>query len=165
MSSNLGWLAYLGLGLVGGWLGSYLKIPAGTLIGAMLTIIVFKMFTHLHWEIPKGFNFALQIVLGVTVGATFQPELLQAMKKIAVPVVLSCVVLVGTGALMAVVFTKLGLLDIGTAYLGTSPGAMSALIALALESKAEPTLMVCFHFFRVVFVLLTAPLIFKWISG
>jgi membrane AbrB-like protein len=87
------------------------------------------------------------------------------MKKIAIPVIISCVVLVGTGVILAVVFTRLGLLDIGTAYLGTSPGAMSALIVLALESEAQPMLVVCFHFIRVVFVILTAPLIFRLVSG
>jgi membrane AbrB-like protein len=165
MSSSLGLFAYLGLGLVGGALGAKLKIPAGALIGAMLTIIVFKMTMKMHWEIPKGFTFALQVFLGIMVGATFQPELLHVMKKIALPVIISCVVLVGVGILMAAVFAKLGLLDFGTAYLGTSPGAMSALIVMALDSGAQPMLVVCFHFFRVVFVILTAPLIFKWISG
>ena len=165
MSSSLGLFAYLGLGLVGGALGAKLKIPAGALIGAMLTIILFKMTMKMHWEIPKGFTFALQVFLGIMVGATFQPELLHVMKKIALPVIISCVVLVGVGILMAAVFAKLGLLDFGTAYLGTSPGAMSALIVMALDSGAQPMLVVCFHFFRVVFVILTAPLIFKWISG
>ena len=74
-------------------------------------------------------------------------------------------VLVATGALLAVIFTKLGILDMGTAYLGTSPGAMSALVVLALDNPGQPMLVVCFHFFRVIFVILTAPLIFKWISG
>ena len=165
MSSSLGLFAYLGLGLVGGALGAKLKIPAGALIGAMLTIILFKMTMKMHWEIPKGFTFALQVFLGIMVGATFQPQLLHVMKKIALPVIISCVVLVGVGILMAAVFAKLGLLDFGTAYLGTSPGAMSALIVMALDSGAQPMLVVCFHFFRVVFVILTAPLIFKWISG
>jgi len=165
MSSSLGLLTYIGLGIVGGALGAKLKIPAGALIGAMLTIILFKMTMKMHWEIPKGFTFALQVFLGIMVGATFQPDLLHVMKKIALPVIISCVVLVGAGILMAAVFAKLGLLDFGTAYLGTSPGAMSALIVMALDSGAQPMLVVCFHFFRVVFVILTAPLIFKWISG
>lgn len=165
MGSSLGLLSYLCLGLLGGLIGAKLKIPAGTLIGAMVTIIFFKMFMKVHWEIPKSFIFILQVFLGIMVGASFQPELLQVMKKIAIPVIISCVVLVGVGVLMAVIFTRMGILDIGTAYLGTSPGAMSALIVLALESQAQPMLVVCFHFFRVVFVILTAPLIFKFISG
>ena len=165
MSFSPGLLIYLVLGLVGGALGVKLKIPAGALIGAMLTIIVFKMTLKMHWEIPKGFTFALQVFLGIMVGATFQPELLHVMKKIALPVIISSVVLVGAGILMAVIFSRLGLVDFGTAYLGTSPGAMSALIVMALDSGAQPMLVVCFHFVRVVFVILTAPLIFKWISG
>lgn len=165
MNPSLGLLSYLALGLIGGLIGAKLRIPAGTLIGAMVLIICFKMVTKLHWEIPKNFTFLLQVFLGVMVGASFQPELMQAMKRIALPVVISCVVLVGTGVLLAIFFTKLGVLDIGTAYLGTSPGAMSALIVLALDSPAQPMLVVCFHFFRVVFVILTAPFIFRWISG
>jgi membrane AbrB-like protein len=165
MSPSLGLLSYMTLGLIGGLIGAKLRIPAGTLIGAMLAIILFKMFTKLHWETPKNFTFVLQVFLGIMVGASFQPELMQAIKKIALPVVISCVVLVVTGALLAVIFAKFGLLDIGTAYLGTSPGAMSALVVLALDSPAQPMLVVCFHFFRVIFVILTAPLIFRWISG
>jgi membrane AbrB-like protein len=165
MSANLGLLAYLALGLVGGFLGSKLKIPAGTLIGAMLMIILFKAFLHVHWQVPKSFTFALQVFLGVMVGASFQPEMLQYMKRIALPVVISCFVLVGSGLIMSLIFTRLGLLDLGTAYLGTSPGAMSALLVLAFESNVEPMLVVCFHFFRVVFVIVTTPLIFKWLTG
>jgi membrane AbrB-like protein len=165
MSSSLGLLAYLGLGLLGGLLGAKLKIPAGVLIGAMLAVICFKIVMKVHLEVPKGLIFVLQVVVGIGVGAAFQPELLQVMKKIALPVIISCVVLVGVGVIMAIIFTRMGLLDIGTAYLGTSPGAMNVLVVLALESQAHPTLVVCFHFIRVVFVILTAPLIFKLISG
>ena len=54
-------------------------------------------------------------------------------------------------------FARLGLLDLGTAYLGTSPGAMSALIVMALESGKDATVIMCFHFSRVVFIILTLP--------
>jgi uncharacterized membrane protein AbrB (regulator of aidB expression) len=112
MSTSLGLLTYVGLGIVGGVIGAKLKIPARALIGAMLTIILFKMTMKVHWEIPKGVTFALQVFVGIMVGATFQPELFHVMKKIALPVILSCVVLVGVGALMAIVFTRLGMLDL-----------------------------------------------------
>jgi membrane AbrB-like protein len=165
MSSSLGLIGYLGLGLLGGLLGAKLRIPAGALIGAMLTIICFKLFVKVHWEIPKNFTFVIQVFIGIGVGASFQPALMEAMKKIAIPVMISCIVLVGAGVVLAIVFTRLGLVDIGTAYLGTSPGAMSTITVLALESQAQPMLVVCFHFIRVVFVVLTAPLIFKLLSA
>lgn len=165
MNPYLGMLVYLVLGTVGGLAGSKLKMPAGSLIVAMLTIILFKLVTKVDWEVPKSFNFCLQVVLGIMVGSSFHPSMLPVLKKVFIPVVTSTVTLVGTGILLSILFTRLGILDSSTAYLGTSPGAMSALIVLALESQASATLVVCFHFFRVVFVLLTAPFLLKFFSG
>ena len=67
--------------------------------------------------------------------------------------------------------SSMGLLTyIGLAIVGGALGAKlkipaGALIVLALDSGAQPMLVVCFHFVRVVLILLTAPLIFKWLSG
>ena len=163
MNPNLGWLVYIGLGTLGGLAGSRLKIPAGGLIAAMVTIIVFKLITKTHWEMPKGFNFVLQIALGIMVGASFQPAMLPVLKQLIFPVVTSTVT-VSVGILLAIIFTRMHILDAPAAYLSTSPGAMSALIVLAFESGTSATLVVCFHFFRVVFVLLTAPLLLKIFS-
>ncbi len=165
MNPNLGWLVYIALGGLGGLAGSRLKIPAGSLIVAMLTIIAFKLITKTHWVMPKGFNFVLQVALGIMVGASFQPAMLPVLKKLFFPVLTSTVTLVGVGILLSIVFTRLQILDAPSAYLGTSPGAMSALVVLALDSGASATLVVCFHFFRVVFVILTAPLLLKFFSS
>jgi membrane AbrB-like protein len=164
MNPSLGWLVYIALGCLGGVVGSRLKIPAGGLIVAMLTIIAFKLLTRAHWEMPKGFNFVLQVALGIMVGASFQPAMLPVLKEIFFPVLASTVTLVGTGILLSLIFARLHILDAPSAYLGTSPGAMSALIVLAFESGSSATLVVCFHFFRVVFVILTAPLFLKLFS-
>jgi membrane AbrB-like protein len=164
MNPNLGWLVYIVLGCLGGVVGSRLKIPAGSLIVAMLTIIAFKLLTKTHWEMPKGFNFFLQVALGIMVGASFQPAMLPILKKLFFPVLASTITLVGVGILLSLIFTRLNILDAPAAYLGTSPGAMSALIVLAFESGSSATLVVCFHFFRVVFVILTAPLFLKFFS-
>ena len=74
MSLSMLLLWYVVLGLLGGLLGSKLKIPAGVLIGAMLTVICFKIFVKVQWEIPKSFTFVLQVLVGIMVGAAFQPE-------------------------------------------------------------------------------------------
>jgi uncharacterized membrane protein AbrB (regulator of aidB expression) len=88
--------------------------------------------------------------------------MVKILSKIVIPVITSTLVLVGTGILLSIIFTKIGVLDTGSAYLGTSPGAMSALIVLALDSGTNAALVTCFHFFRVVFIVLTTPIIFKF---
>ena len=164
MNFHYGFLVYLGLGLLGGLVGAKLRIPAGSLIVAMLFIIVFKLITSTDWEPPRGFNFVLQVLLGVMVGTSFHPSMIPLLKTIFFPVLTSTLTLAGVGILLSLLFTRMGVMNAPTAYLGTSPGAMSALIVLALEGGGNSTLVVCFHFFRVVFVILTAPLMLKLFS-
>ena len=114
---------------------------------------------------PKSFTFILQVFLGIMVGSTFHPDMAKTLIKIIIPVITSTVILVGAGIVLSIIFTKLNILDPGTAYLGTSPGAMSALIVLAIDNPAKEAFVVCFHFFRVVFIILTAPIIIKYLSG
>ncbi len=165
MNAYYGILAYLVVGAVGGIVGVKLKVPAGALIFAMLAVILFKMTSRVSWEIPKSFDFIAQVILGVMVGASFQPSMLPVLKKIFLPVAASTLTLVGVGLLLSIIFSRLGLLDPVTAYLGTSPGAMSVLVVMALDSQAATPLVVCFHFVRVVFVILTAPFCLKFFSG
>ena len=154
-------LIYLVVGTLGGFLGWKLKIPAGALIGSLLAVICFKLTAKVDWNVPRGFTFVLQVFMGIIVGASFQPEMLKVMGKVFFPVITSTLFLVGTGILLSMLFTRIGCLDMGTAYLGTSPGAMSALIVMALDSGKDATVITCFHFFRVVFIILTMPLIYK----
>ena len=73
-------------------------------------------------------TFVLQVFIGIMVGASFQPGMLQVMGRVFFPVITSTLLLVGTGLLLSMVFTRMGLLDMGTAYLATCLGAMSALL-------------------------------------
>lgn len=152
------------VGLAGGFVGQKLRIPAGALIGALLAVIVLKLILKSEWALPKNVVFLLQVAVGVMVGATFHPSLLPTFYKIIVPVIVSCLVLVISGLLIAFIFSKMGIMDFSTGYLGTSPGAMTVLLVLALENNANATVITCFHLFRVIFVILTAPLILKVIG-
>lgn len=164
--ANLANLAmFIFVGLVGGVVGQKFKIPAGALIGSMLAVIAIKLILKSEWELPKNVVFLLQVAVGIMVGAQFHPSLLPTFYKIIIPVILSCIILVITGILIALLFTKLGILDIGTGYLGTSPGAMTILIVLALENNVNATVITCFHLFRVIFVILTAPLVLKLLGN
>jgi len=154
---------FLAVGTLGGYLGTKLKIPAGALIGSLLAVICFKLISRVDWNVPKTFTFVLQVFLGIMVGASFQPGMLKVMGRVVFPVITSTLLLVGTGLLLSMVFTRMGLLDMGTAYLATSPGAMSALLGVALDSGKDAAVITCFHFFRVVFIILTMPLIYKYL--
>lgn len=153
---------YICFGFIGGICGLKMKIPGGVIIGALLAVIFAKIVFKVDMEIPKSFTFIFQVFLGVIVGSSFQPEMFKMFGKIAIPVITSTIILVGSGIVLSIILTRLGILDIGTAYLGTSPGAMSAIIVLALDNGSNSMLVTCFHFFRIVFIIVTTPLIFKF---
>jgi membrane AbrB-like protein len=118
-----------------------------------------------QWEMPNSFNFITQTLVGVMVASTFHPAMLQTLKQIAMPVILSSLMLVCCGGLLAIVISRLNLLDPATAYIATSPGAMTSLIPMSMEGNGNPLVVTCFHFFRLLFILFTAPWILKALSA
>ena len=164
MNTCSGFGLYLVVGVIGGLIGAKLKIPAGVLTGAMLSVIICKLFMQSQWEMPEGFNFITQTLVGVMVASTFHPAMLKTLKAIALPVILSSLMLVCAGGLLAIFISRLDLLDPATAYMATSPGAMTALIPMSIEGSANSLIVTCFHFFRLLFILFTAPWILKALS-
>jgi hypothetical protein len=164
MNQVIAVVAYLALGTVGGLLGSRVKLPGGIMLGAMLAVLLFKLFTEKPGPIPKSYGLVVQILLGVMVGASYTSDIGRMLSRVILPVVASTLVLVAAGLLICMVLAKAGVLDIQTAYLSTSPGAMSVLVSLAVESQANPPVVLAFHFFRVVFIIVTAPLVFHLIQ-
>ncbi len=164
MNSFVNLFIYLCVGTLGGYLASRLKLPAGTLIGAMLAVVSFKLLVQKSWQIPSSYGFIVQVLVGVAVGCTFYPDMVKSLPKIVLPLIGSTVVLVLTGVLLSLFFARMGFMEISTAYLSTSPGAMSGIIWLAIENQSDAPVVVSFHFFRVVFVILTAPVILKYLS-
>ncbi len=161
--SNL--LIYLAVGGIGGYLGERLRLPAGALIGSMLAVIFFKLAAHTSWDVPPAFRFVAQVLLGIMVGAAFLPEMLKTIGKAAFPIVLSTLVLVAVGIALSVLLTRLGYVEMTTAYLSTSPGAMNAILCMGMVNELNGPMILSFHFFRVMFVNLTAPLVLKYLSG
>lgn len=165
MNAYSGLGLYLCIGAVGGLIGAKFKVPAGVLTGAMLSVVICKLSMQSEWEMPDGANFIIQTLVGVMVASTFHPAMLKTLKLVALPVILSSLVLVCAGGLLAILISRLDLLDPATAYVATSPGAMTALIPLSMEINANPVIVTCFHFFRLLFILFTAPWILKVLSS
>lgn len=152
---------YLGVGLLGGAVGLQLKFPGSVIIGSTLAVLMVKILLKSPWSPHQHINVGIQIMLGIFIGTRYSPELGRMLLKVIFPVIFSTFVVVAAGLIVAIILVKLHILDIPTAYLSTSPGAFSALVTLSLDSNADPSIVAAFHFFRVVFIFITAPIIFN----
>jgi len=155
---------YVLVGLLGAWVGVRLRVPGGALIGAMVAVIIFKTILKQSWPVTGNYSLLVQALAGIMVGIRYDLNMAKVIDVVAGPVVISTIVLVSVGLLLSLFVTKIWPLNIYTAYLGTSPGAMSALIPLADDSPADVGIVGAFHFFRLVFIILIAPLIYKLIQ-
>ncbi len=157
---QLSQLLYMFLaGTFGGLVLWKLKVPSGALMGAMIGVVIYKYISRSQVEFPVSLNLAVQIFIGVSIGALFQVEMMHELKVMFWSVVFSCMALVLAGLLFSFVLIKCGVLDTSTAYLSTSPGAMTAMIGLAMDTSANLPMVMTFHFFRISFVIVTAPAI------
>ncbi len=161
MSNSIGVVVYLLVGLVGGAIGCRLKITGGILIGAMIAVVILNLILGRNIKLPQSYTFIVQVLIGILVGASFSKDFARMLFPIFLPVLLSTLVLVSTGIVVSVVLVKIGLLTPSTAFFSTSPGAMSVILGLAGKTGADLSVILCFHIFRIFFIIITAPLIFR----
>ncbi len=140
----------------GGYVGVKLKIPAGALIGALVAAVAVRFIGVKAKEVPYIFGFVAQVLIGLIIGAGVTSDLFGHLSKTWVPLVISILGLVLIGLVFGLLIHKMGFLDFPAAYLGTSPGAMSAIVLLGVEYGAIVAL---FHFLRIIVVLITAPIV------
>lgn len=151
---------YLVVGTFGGYVGLRFKATGSVIICSMLAVLAVRLFLKHDISLPKSFFFMIQVLVGIMVAASYTPDMAKVFPKIAIPVIVTTLVLVFSGMFIGLILNKLKILDISTSYLGTSPGGMAALIALAKDAKANTTVVAVFHFFRLVFIVITAPIVF-----
>ena len=86
MNHLIDFLCYFFFGMIGGYCGARLKLPAGALMGALLCVVLAKFLLRADWELPKSFDFFLQVAIGVMVAATFHHSMLPTLGRIVLPV-------------------------------------------------------------------------------
>ncbi len=164
MNNNIGLMAYLVVGFIGGFIGYRLKFTGGTLIGAMFAVVLVNVIVGRNFRLPVSYTFVTQVLIGIMVGASFSKEIGRTLLPLLLPVLLSTLVLISAGSIVSIMLVKLGVLDPYTAFFSTSPGAMGVLLGLAGETKADLAIVLSFHIFRIFFIIITAPLAFRFMQ-
>jgi membrane AbrB-like protein len=153
------------IALAGAVLFERLGLPAGALLGALVAVAACNLLGHASVEPTKAIQFLALAALGWGIGAGITPEILQTMRRAALPLVLMVVALLVFAGLSAVVVTRLGVMDGATAFLAASPGALSQMSGLAQAVGADASLVVAVHTARVVSLVLVAPFVARLVAA
>lgn len=152
------WAATAAIALAGAVAGRLVRLPAGLLLGPLL------LAAGLTLALPSG-SFAVPPVLrelafaviGLQVGLHFTAGTVRQAGRLLLPVVVSVVALAAACFGLAAALhatTHASLLD---AYLATTPGGISAVLATAAGTGADATFVVAVQSMRLLAMVLLAP--------
>jgi membrane AbrB-like protein len=135
--------------ILGGLAFDFIGVPAGLISGSMLAVAIAALAGR-PVPFPKLFGQITFVVLGIALGATVTPEQLQGIVTYPLSVLF---LLTATLAIIAATTAYLQYVhgwDRLSALLGSSPGAVSQTVAIAVEMKANIQGVVVVQTFRAI---------------
>lgn len=144
--------------LVGGMgLSARLPIPAGRLLVPMALVLGATAFGIPHAPLPGWLANGALVVLGLWVGLQFDRASLKQAGVTALWAVLLTLGLIAVGFLLGLGVAAGTEITLETALLGTTPGAIETMTAVALEVASQPALVMAMQLFRMLGAVLAGP--------
>ena len=160
----VGLLFTVGCAVTGLLVGRLVPFPAVSMLGPMVVAAVVDL-TGLGSgaQVPDLVQSAAFLVIGLQVGISFTRDSLRTIGR-ALPLALGTILALivacaGLGAVLAAA-TGTSALD---GYLATTPGGLYAVLATATDSGANATFVLAVQVLRLFVMLLSAPLIARWL--
>jgi membrane AbrB-like protein len=154
----------LGIGIVGGAIFAYFRLPLAWMIGAMCANTAASMMGY-DVKVPRQLRALMIVVLGVLLGASFTPDL-PARVGAWWPTMLALFAYVGIGtALLFVYFTRFCGYDVATAYFASSPGGLNEMVTVGGAMGGDERLIALTHACRVLLVVMAIPFYFRFFGG
>ncbi len=158
-------LASLLVGGIGGFTAKHFGLPVGGLLGAMLTVGIFRIMGAPLKELPRWLIICAQISLGAYLGTTFTPEMVATLKSLVFPILIFSMVIVSNGIFIGFLIHRIFGWDLTTSLLATAAGGVTLMTITALEMNADSIKVSIFHVFRLVIILLLMPTLIAFIIG
>jgi membrane AbrB-like protein len=163
-----GWMAGLlftvGCSVAGLVVGRLVRLPVAPLLGPLVAAAVVDLSgLGAGAEVPGLVQSAAFLVIGLQVGVSFTRESLRTIGRalpLALAVILGLIVAsAGVGAVLSAA-TGASALD---GYLATTPGGLYAVLATASDTGADVTFVLSVQVLRLFVMLLSAPLLARWL--
>ncbi|MEH3119206.1 MAG: AbrB family transcriptional regulator [Methylorubrum populi] len=159
-----GLLATAAVALAGAGLAALVRLPSAPLIGPMLLGAGLHATGLLDIALPVPVLDAAYAVIGWYVGLRFTRRTLEATLHALPGVLTATVAIIALCAAWAWGLTGLLPIDYLTAFLATSPGGLDSVAIIAVGSKADISFVLAVQTLRLFVVLVTGPILARWIA-
>lgn len=156
--------ATLALAIAGAVLFDWLSLPLPWMLGSM-TFVTLGAVLRLRLFAPAGIRPPMTAVIGVLLGASFSPSVLDNL-LVWMPTLLGLTVFSAlSGLCCAVYLHKVAGFDRVTAFFGGMPGGLVEMIELGAERGADERAVALMHSARILLVVFSLPFILQWTEG
>jgi membrane AbrB-like protein len=138
--------------IAGMFVGLWLRLPAGALIGPMVLAIGINEAGIVHVAVPGFLASLAYALIGIYAGLLFDQESLKQAWRLIPFILTSTLALMAACAALGGIFSVLTGTDYLTAYLATTPGAIDSVSIMAVDSNADSSLVLAVQMLRVLIV-------------
>jgi membrane AbrB-like protein len=150
-------LLLLAVGAAGGWFAVWVGIPAGVIVGALLTSAIYRLLSGASGPWRERYGRLGRVLLGTVIGAAFGSDVIAPLKTALLPMLVVIAAIIGVGLALGWALGRFTPLDTATGLIGSVPGGLPAMAAIADDSNADATVVTAIHFARLITILLLIP--------
>lgn len=148
------------IGIIGVFFFKLIHAPVPYLLGPMLAVLVANRIFHLQMQWPKPIQNGGLIVIGYSLGISFNQEILKAMFQDIPLMFLLTTILFLFSCVFAFLISKYGKMDFPTALTSSVPGGLTQIVVFAQDMKGvDLSTVTFFHAIRVIMVVLLVPFV------
>lgn len=151
------------IGVSGSILFIFLHLPLPWLLGAIFATSFVMRFENLPILSPKIFSPSARILIGLTIGCAFTPEILGYLNTYFYSLLLVIPYTILTIFCGTYYYHKILKYDIKTSYLGSMPGGVIEMVIIGEEIKANISKITLMQSSRLFFVVISLPLLIQYI--
>lgn len=156
-------LLALFIGALGSIVFIYLSLPLPWLLGAIFASSIAMRFENLPIQSPKPFSTPARILIGLTIGSAFTPEILQYLDVYFYSLLLVIPYTILTIIAGMYYYEKYQGFDRKTAYLSSMPGGVIEMVIIGEEIKANISKITLVQSSRLFFIVVTLPFVIQYI--
>ncbi|PTL38099.1 AbrB family transcriptional regulator [Alkalicoccus saliphilus] len=147
------------IGSLGGIIGFTTGHPIGPLLGSLLFVSSYQLFTKSLPLLPLNIKRIIQAIIGGSIGLAFTVETVQQFPSLLLPIFLIPFLQLVATVLIAFCLYKWVKIDPITALCGTAPAGMSEMAIISEQYNANISIVATLHLFRILFIVSAIPII------
>lgn len=142
---------------IGGICFIKMRVPAGALIGSMLSVAFLNIITGGHTDFPAYVRFFTQIATGAFIGAKIHKSDVYSLKEIILPVLILSVCMLGFGIINGWLLARYTRLGLATALFAAAPAGITDMTLASMYFNADAAKVALLQVVRLISVLMVTP--------